>query len=165
MAKVTFGPAGEFARALGIEDPENVRRIVIDVESGEHPRIYVERFVTTESKIIDAMVALMTGSRIDVTGIDKPAHPEYLPTGYHKHGDQGCAGACELTAADLDTWPADHMATAVFDRDGRGWSKVAPGNGLVPDGTWVECSLSPIVGGHLPSADLIALRGPILRAP
>lgn len=54
----------EFAKALGIEDPENVRRILIDVESGEMPRVLVERFADTDTTI-NAMRALIEKESID----------------------------------------------------------------------------------------------------
>lgn len=78
MAKITGMPAGEFARALGIEDPNNVRRILVDVCSGEATRIYVERFLTDDAApLVDAMHALMTGERIG----EPVAMPEDLDEG------------------------------------------------------------------------------------
>lgn len=66
MAKYVNHPTAQAAicRAVGVPDPENVRRIVIDVISGEVTRVYVERYGDDEALERDLVPLLMAGTPI-----------------------------------------------------------------------------------------------------
>jgi hypothetical protein len=69
QAKLTVSPA-ELCAALGVEDPNSVVRVVLDVRYDDLPRLYIERLADARK-----IVAALTAPGIELHREDVPSNP------------------------------------------------------------------------------------------